>query len=187
MSAARRAVEQAVGRVLRSRYGIAALIAVVVLGILGSGRLVAGPSGGESPTVATVPDEPIATVEEDPHGDDGLISPEPAPSPVTSPGAAKPLAVARAFASAWLHHRGVDPQEWRAGLLPHSTEELTEQLAETDPSGVPADRIAGDLLVIPRGTEYVEVAVPLDSGRLILRLVSPEGHWLVDGVDWERA
>jgi hypothetical protein len=52
---------------------------------------------------------------------------------------------------------------------------------------VPADRIAGDLELIPRGRKYVEVAVPVDSGRLILRLIAPEGRWLVDGVDWERA
>jgi hypothetical protein len=72
-------------------------------------------------------------------------------------------------------------------MLPHSTEDLTERLAESDPGGVPADRITGDLLMIPRGAEYVEVAVPLDSGRLLLRLIAPEGRWLVDGVDWERA
>ena len=53
MSGVRRAVESAVGLVLRSRYGVAALIAIVVIGVLGSARLVAGPSGAE-------PDPPAA-------------------------------------------------------------------------------------------------------------------------------
>jgi hypothetical protein len=176
----------AVERVLRSRYGLAALLAVVVVAVLASSRLVVGPSGAEQPTVVGAPERPITTV--DPTaGDDGLTSPEPPPAPASSPGTAKPLAVARAFASAWVRHRDVDAEEWRAGMLPHSTEDLTERLAESDPGGVPADRITGDPLMIPRGAEYVEVAVPLDSGRLLLRLIAPDGRWLVDGVDWERA
>jgi hypothetical protein len=185
MSAVRRAVERTVGLILGSRYGLAALLAVVVVGVLGSARLVAGPSGAEPTTIGAAPDRPITTV--DPTaGDDGLSSPESPPAPVTSPGTAKPLDVAEAFVAAWLHH-DVAADEWRAALLPHSTADLTDRLADADPAGVPADRITGDLVVIPRGTDYVEIAAPLDSGRLVLRLIAPDGHWLVDGVDWERA
>lgn len=185
MSGVRRTVELIVGRVLRSRLGVAALLAVVVVGVLSSARLVARP-GDDSSVVVGAPDRPITTV--DPTtGDDGLVSPKPPAEPVTRPGTAKPLAVARAFASAWLRHRDVTAQEWHEGLLPHATERLTEQLEGADPAGVPADRITGDLELIPRGGKYVEVAVPVDSGRLILRLIAPEGRWLVDGVDWERA
>jgi hypothetical protein len=32
----------------------------------------------------------------------------------------------------------------------------------------------------------MDVSIPLDAGTLSLRLVVTEGHWLVDGVDWER-
>jgi hypothetical protein len=185
MRGLRRAVEQAVGRVLRSRYGLAALLAIVVVGILGSARLVAGPFGGESPAVVGVPREPITTA--DPRaGEDGLVSPKPPEPPAVSPGAARPLDVARAFAAAWLRHTGVSAAQWREGLLPHSTAALTGQLAEADPAGVPADRITGAPRLIPRGAEFVEVTIPLDAGRLLLRLISPEGRWLVDGVDWER-
>jgi hypothetical protein len=184
MRGLRRAVELAIGRILRSRYGLAALLAVVVVAVLGSARLVIGPADG-SPPVVGAPRQPITTV--DPHaGDDGLTSPRPPRSPAVSPGAAKPLAVARAFAAAWLRHRNVRADEWREGLLPHSTEALTEQLAESDPAGVPADRITGEPQLIPGGAEFADVAVPLDSGRLILRLIAPDGRWLVDGVDWER-
>jgi len=185
MRGVRRAVESAVGLVLRSRVGVAALIAIVVIGVLGSARLVGGPSGAEPTTIGPAPDQPITTV--DPTaGDDGLTAPESPPQPATSPGTAKPLDVAEAFVAAWLHH-DVAAEDWRAALLPHSTEDLTDRLADADPAGVPANRLTGDLVVIPRGTDYVEIAAPLDSGRLVLRLVAPDGHWLVDGVDWERA
>jgi hypothetical protein len=30
----------------------------------------------------------------------------------------------------------------------------------------------------------VDAVVTVDSGKLTLRLVAPEGRWLVDGVDW---
>ena len=180
----RRAVERVLSRVLRSRYGLAALLAVVVVAIVSSANLFAGPSD-ESPPAAGAPNRPIVTV--DPTvGDDGLTTADPPPAPVTSPGRAKPLAVARAFASAWLDHRDVTADEWQAGLLPHSTPDLTEKLADTDPAAVPADRITGDLRLIPQGKEFAEVMVPVDSGRLVLRLIAPEGRWLVDGVDWER-
>jgi hypothetical protein len=179
----RRAVELLVNRIFRSRYGLAALLVVVVVSILGSAKLVAGP--GREPPPVGAPARPLVTV--DPTtGDDGLTSPEPPPEPATGPRTAKPLAVARAFASAWLRHQDVSAEEWHAGLLPHSTEDLTERLAGVDPAGVPADRITGELAIIPRGADFVDVTVPVDSGRLLLRLIAPEGRWLVDGVDWER-
>jgi hypothetical protein len=52
---------------------------------------------------------------------------------------------------------------------------------------VPADRIVGKPTVIPHAASLVEATVGVDSGRLRLRLVAPDGKWLVDGVDWERA
>lgn len=181
----RRTVQLLVNGILRSRYGVAALIAVVVVGILASARLVAGP-GEEPPLAGGVPERPLVTI--DPTtGEDGLTSPEPPPDPVTSPGTAKPLAVARAFTAAWLRHRGVTAEQWQAGLLPHATAELVDRLSGADPAGVPADRITGEAQLIPRGPDFVEVAVPVDSGRLVLRLIAPDGRWLVDGVDWERA
>jgi hypothetical protein len=187
VSGVRRAVELIVNRVIRSRYGIALLLAVVVMSIVGSAKLIGTSAGlGGSTVVPPVPSRPAVTV--DPSaGDDGVVSTRPPPSPVTSPGTAKPLDVARAFALAWLHHRNVTGDQWRAGLLPHSTEELIGKLAETDPVGVPANRITGDLALIPSGTAYAEVVVPVDSGQLRLRLIAPEGRWLVDGVDWQRA
>jgi hypothetical protein len=180
----RRVLELIVNRVFRSRYGVALLLAVIVISIVGSAKLVGGTAdqGGVLPP----PPSPPAVTVDPTTGDDGVVSPKPPPAPVTSPGTAKPVAVARAFTLAWLRHRDVTAEQWRAALLPHSTEALSGKLADVDPVGVPADRITGDLKIVPRGKAFVEVTVPVDSGLVRLRLVAPEGRWLVDGVDWER-
>jgi hypothetical protein len=181
----RRAFELFTNRVLRSRYGLALLLAGTVLVILAGARLLGTgtPDGpGLGPTDAG---RPTATV--DPTvGDDGVSSPAPAQQPVTSPGTAKPMAVAQAFAAAWVHH-DVSEEAWYSALLPHATPELAAKLSGVDPDRVPADRITGEPTLIPRGATFTEVTFPVDTGVLRLRLIAPGGRWLVDGVDWERA
>lgn len=181
----RRAIEFLITRVLRSRLGIAIALAVVVLGIVGAARLLAGPSdAGSGPLSAST--RPITTV--DPTtGDDGAIATEPPPSPTTSPGAAAPEAVARAFAAAWLAHRGISAERWQAALRPLSTDALTGKLSGVDPAAVPAERLTGEPILIPRAEGFVEVTLPVDSGKLRLELIARAGQWLVDAVDWERA
>jgi hypothetical protein len=183
----RRILELIGARIFRSRYGVAFLLVLIVVGIVGSAKLIGTPAGQNTGVLPRAPEPAYTTTVNPTAGDDGVVSSKPPPSPVTSPGTARPIAVARAFTLAWLHHRGVTAEQWRAGLLPHSTQALTGRLADTDPGGVPADRITGDPELIPRGEAFVEVAVPVDSGRLLLRLIAPEGRWLVDGVDWERS
>jgi len=46
--------------------------------------------------------------------------------------------------------------------------------------------VAGDITVMVFSESAVQVTIPLDSGHLVLRLVGPNGHWFVDGVDWDR-
>jgi hypothetical protein len=180
----RRAIEFLFTRLLRSRVGIALALAVVVLGIIGAARLVTGPFGSDTGATGA-PVEPIATVHPS-AGDDGVLGTGPPPVPSTSPGAAEPETVARQFAAAWLDHRDTTAERWHAALRPLATAELTENLAGVDPSAVPADRLTGDPVVIPQTARLVEVTLPVDSGRLRLELVAPEGRWLVDTVDWER-
>jgi hypothetical protein len=173
-------------RLLRTRYGIAVVLAVVVLAVVGIARLAAPgerPAGGiRVDATADVPSPVDPTA-----GDDGEVTPPPAENPVTSPGAAAPETVAMSFASAWLDHRGVDGPAWLARLRPFATAGLVEDLTDVDPVGVPADRITGTLQLIPRSSSLVEVTLPVDSGELRLRLLAENGRWLVDGVDWERA
>jgi hypothetical protein len=180
----RRAVEFLVTRVIRSRLGVALVIAVLILGVVGAGRLFSD-SVGSGTGRGAGPVRPIATV--DPTvGDDGAIFTQPPASPVTSPGAPIPEKVAESFVTAWLGGRGDTAEAWQARLRPYSTPELTEKLDGADPAGVPAKRVVGTPSLRPRTEAFVEVLVPLDAGQLRLELIAHRGRWLVDAVDWER-
>lgn len=179
----RRTFELLVNRVLRSRWGIALLILVLVLAVVGVGRIFAGGTT-QQPLLDTATAEPTISV--DPKDDDSIINSEPPPTLRTSPGTAKPEAVAYAFASAWVDHRAVTADKWYDGLLPHATKALAAKLKGVDPEGVPADRIIGRPALTAVGDGLADAVVTVDNGKLRLRLIAPDGHWLVDGVDWER-
>ncbi|MFI6823609.1 hypothetical protein ACIBJE_22100 [Micromonospora sp. NPDC050187] len=181
----RRAIEFLLTRVLRSRLGVALGIGILVLGVIGAARLVSGPVD-PSAGLSNRPDRPITTV--DPNaGDDGVIATAAPPSPVTRPGAPKPEKIADRFVGAWLGGRGMTSDEWLATIRPLATPVLVEKMTGADPAGVPAERTTGPATLRPRTESFVEVLVPLDTGQLRLELVAPEGRWLVDVVDWERA
>ncbi|WDZ85709.1 hypothetical protein [Micromonospora cathayae] len=184
MMAVRRAVEFLFTRVLRSRFGVALGIGVLVLGVIGAARLVAGPV---DPTagLSNRPEQPITTV--DPNsGDDGAISTAAPPSPVTSPGAPLPEQITDRFVRAWLGGEGMTSEEWLATIRPFATPVLLDKMAGADPAAVPAARTVGPATLRPRTESFVEALVSLDTGRLRLELVAPDGRWLVDVVDWER-
>lgn len=172
-------------RLLTTRYGIALVLLVLVVGIAGGARLVTGGStaGGLVAGPAAGPShssiDPTA-------GDDSVPTPESPAPPVTSPGAAEPGQVATDFTRAWLHHDGVSAEQWRAGLARYATAALLDKLTGVDPAGVPAQRMTGPVVVHSRGATFVEAVVPVDSGSVRLRLLATGGRWLVDGVDWER-
>jgi hypothetical protein len=179
----RRTFELALNRLFRSRWGIAVVIAVLVLAVVGVGRIFAG--GTERDPVLSSPTA-APTVSVDPKDDDSIIVSEPPASPTTSRGTAAPEAVAYAFASAWVDHRGVSAKKWYGGLLPHATKDLAAKLSGVNPAGVPADRIVGRPAMVPVGDGLTDAVVTVDNGTLRLRLVAPDGRWLVDGVDWEQ-
>ncbi|RIV31623.1 hypothetical protein [Micromonospora radicis] len=185
MTAVRRAIEFLLTRLLRSRLGVAVGIAVLVLGVVGAARLVAGP---EDPTVglSNRPAEPITTVHPT-TGDDGAISTTTTPSPVTRAGEATPEQVAERFVAAWLGRPGQTAESWRDELRPLSTDALVDKLAGADPVSVPASEVTDEVSVRPRSETFVEALIALDTGRLRLELVAPDGRWLVDAVDWERS
>ncbi|SDY12252.1 hypothetical protein SAMN05444365_101744 [Micromonospora pattaloongensis] len=170
--------------ILRSRVGIALALAVIVLGVVGLARVLAGPNESSGLLTGT-PNDPLVTVTPT-TGDDGLVSVPPPPSPTARPGTPPPETVARSFAAAWVDHRDVPAARWRDRLRPLSTAELAGKLAEVDPVSVPADEVSGEPALTPLAAGLVEVAIDLDSGTLRLRLIGPDGRWLVDGVDWER-
>lgn len=170
-------------RVLRTRYGIALLLGAVVLVIVGIAQLAGRDDGAGRLTPrhdAQVTANPTA-------GNDGELSAPAVPTPVVSPGALPPDGVAVQFAAAWVTHVNVDSTAWLARLRPFVTPALGDKLTGVDPASVPANRVTGAAKTTPRGESFVEVALPVDSGLLRLRLIATAGHWLVDGVDWERA
>jgi hypothetical protein len=175
-------LERGLAGLFRSRWGVALVIAVLVLAIVGVGRIFSDGTAGRPPLAAPSP-EPALSV--NPDDEDSVISPGPPPSPTTSPGTAQPEAVAYTFASAWVNHENVSAKSWHDKLVPNATKDLSEQLADTDPADVPASRVIGRPELIPVGEGLVDAVVQVDSGRVTLRLVAPDGRWLVDGVDWD--
>jgi hypothetical protein len=180
----RRALEFVVTRVLRSRLGVALALTVVVFGIIGAAQLISGP-GNPTLGLSNRPSQPITTVEPT-AGDDGLVGTDTPPTPVTRPGALTPEQTADRFVTAWLGEPGMTAEQWHKNMRPLSTAALTEKLAGAEPAGVPAEQATDEVTLRPRTETFVEVLVPLDSGRLRLELVAPEGQWLVDAVDWEQ-
>ena len=180
----RRLVEIGLNRIFRSRWGVALVIAIIVVAVVGIGRLFSG-ADTNRPVVSTGSPAPAISI--DPAEDDSVVDSGPPPSPSTSPGRAQPEAVAYAFASAWVAHTNVTPKAWRDRLLPNSTKNLADELEGVDPAGVPADRVIGKPTLAPVSETVVNAIITTDSGKLSLRLVAPEGHWLVDGIDWDPA
>ena len=171
---------------LRSRVGVAIVLLVVVFGVVGVARAVSGPddSGTIVPQPQAQPESTVSRVA----SDDGVVESAPVASPTItlSPGTPAAEDVAAAFASAWLN-QDLSAKRWHAALLPHATPALAKKLEGVDPLVVPAERLTGPAVVVPRGEGFLEITFPVDSGHLRLRLVAPQGRWLVDGVDWERA
>jgi hypothetical protein len=177
-----RALERGFTGILRSRWGVAIVLAVLVLAIVGIGRLFSG-SGSNDPVVGS--QSPTPSISVNPDDDDSVTSAEPPPSPTTGAGKAQPEQVAYAFAAAWADHENVTAEAWHDRLVPNATKDLSDQLADTDPADVPASRVVGRPQLVPVGEGLVNAVIKVDSGKLTLRLVAPEGQWLVDGIDWD--
>ncbi len=182
-----RILERGLTGLFRSRWGVALVIAVLVLAVVGLGRLFADDDGGGQRLLNPVTPDVTATIDPS-HDNDSVVQNDDPPSPATtSPGTAAPETVAYAFASAWVDHQDVTAQEWHDALLPNATENLAAELDGVDPVGVPADRVIGRPELAPVGDGLVNAIVTVDSGTLTLRMVAPDGRWLVDGVSWERS
>ena len=175
-------LERGLTGIFRSRWGVAIVLAVLVLAVVGIGRLFSDGQAAPQAPIGRASPEPALSV--DPDDEDTVISPAPPPSPSTSPGTAQPEAVAYTFASAWVSHKNVTAKAWHDRLVPNATKNLSDELADTDPADVPASRVTGRPDLIPVGQGLVDAVVRVDSGKLTLRLVAPEGKWLVDGIDW---
>jgi hypothetical protein len=175
-----RLLERGLTGLFRSRWGIALVLGFIVLAVIGIGRIFSD-SSDRAPLGSS---SPAPVLSADPKDNDSVISPEPPPSPSTSPGTALPENVAYAFAGAWVDHQDVSAKIWRDRLVPNATKDLSAELADTDPSDVPANRVNGRPQLRPIGEGLLDATVATDSGTLTLRLEAPEGRWLVSGIDW---
>jgi hypothetical protein len=178
-----RSLERGLTGIFRSRWGVAIVLAILVLAVVGIGRLFADGQPGQQAPVGRGSPAPALSV--NPDDEDTVISPAPPPSPTTSPGTAEPEAVAYTFASAWVNHQNVSAKAWHDRLVPNATKSLSDELAGTDPADVPASQVIGRPKLIPVGDGLLDAIVTVDSGKLTLRLVAPDGRWLVGGIDWE--
>ncbi|WP_212828192.1 hypothetical protein [Catellatospora sp. TT07R-123] len=156
-------------------------LAVFVVFIVAIGKLVGG--GSVLPA-----DEPPPTTQHTVDADaddDGVVTVDTTPSAVTPTNGPEALALATSFAKNWIRHDR-NAKEWLDALRPMCTDALVTELDGVDPVSVPANRITGTAHVEALADTYVEVAIPIDAGTLRLRLVAPQGKWMVDGIDWER-
>jgi len=173
-------------RLIGNRYGAALLLVFVIAVVVGFGKLLGGADHAAN-TYDPGPATATTEVSTSPIPDDGDIGTTSSPlPPSTSPGATPAQAVALKFANAWLRHTGVSPTEWFTGLARYATKSLQDKLNGVDPADVPANQTTGDPTITDQESSYVLIAIPLDAGTLSLRLVVTGGHWLVDGVDWQR-
>jgi hypothetical protein len=179
-----RMLERSLTGLFRSRWGVALVIAVLVLAIVGVGRIFSD-GNGPAPITDAVPPGPTATIDPSQDDDGVVVDDDPPPSPTAGSGSAEPEAVAYAFAAAWVDHKNVSAKSWHNGLVPNATEDLADELNGVDPADVPADKLVGRPELVPIGDGLVNAVVTVDSGKLTLQLVAPDGRWLVNDVDWE--
>jgi hypothetical protein len=102
------------------------------------------------------------------------------PSPSTAPPAPESLAVAEAWARAWVHHpAGMTSEEWAAQLVPLTTEELLPQLSTVDPANIPSTTVTGKAEVITSSARAVDVKIATDGAELRLTVIATDTGWRV--------
>jgi len=166
---------------VRPRTGVALGLLLVVALVVGFGNLI---GGQQRPAASPDGTTPLSSV--DPStGNDSVVDLVPTPT-LGDVRTAEVLAVANQFAALWIDHDR-PAKAWRDSLTPFCTKTLAGELSGVDPVSVPADRITGTASVEVHAEATVDVIIPIDAGKLRLRMVAQQNNkWLVDGIDWER-
>ncbi|MCD0442299.1 hypothetical protein LO763_01495 [Glycomyces sp. A-F 0318] len=174
-------------RIIFSRYGIVAIILVLVLGVIALAQtreqtpLDGGDSGAESPEGAPTSemitaDDGFATEECE---GDGCYAEEELPQEAVDR--------AVAFTEAWLNPYGYGPDGWYDSIAPYLTIESAGLMQGVDPISVPAEEMTGE-----PAAEGQKVTVELDTGTLTLTMTEGSNDWtgndwLVSAIDWTPA
>jgi hypothetical protein len=173
-------------RLLGTRYGIALVLIVIVLGVVGATKTFVG--GSSSSTLPVGPPISPASASPEPDssfGNDSVVAPSTDQTgPSLSPNSPSANTVASQFIAAWLKHANVTGDQWREGLKPFATDGLMAKLAETDPEDVPASEVSGQTQTVNDGS-VAQSSIPVNGGTVNLQLVVLNGRWRVDGIDWD--
>ncbi|GAA1808454.1 hypothetical protein GCM10009682_32780 [Luedemannella flava] len=156
------------------------VLAILVAGVVGLARLLGDAAPRREPAPDGAPPTAASTVDPT-EGDDGVVT---SPKPPADDPAVRTAATA--FLEAWLRS-DLSADAWQDGLTSLATKDLVDRLDGVDPVTVPAKRTTGAAQLIAKQSDFAQVDVPVDTGRVSLRLLRADGRWLVDGVDWERA
>lgn len=123
-------------------------------------------------------------------GDDGVG--DPAPATATIDPAAKEAATA--FTAAWLNTYNVNPEQWRAGVIPRVTADVADDLADADPETVPDGGRVGTVkmsldsqLTVADVTVIAAAGPAATLGTVHLSVVKQDGTWLISEIDWAAA
>jgi hypothetical protein len=101
-------------------------------------------------------------------------------SPPQAPPAPEALAVAEAWARAWVNHpEGMTSEEWVAQLVPLTTEEFLPQLRSIDPANIPSSAVTGKAEPVSSSARAVEVSIVTDGATLRLTVIATDAGWRV--------
>ena len=174
-------------RIIFSRYGIVAIILVLVLGVIALAQTrgqtpLDGAESGADGTEGAVTSEAMTA-------DDGFATEQCQGDDCYAEEELPQAAVDRAaeFAETWLNPYGYGPDGWYDSIAPYLTTETAELMQGVDPVSVPATEVTGE--PAPDGQK---VDVPLDTGTLTLTMTEgsndwTENGWLVSAIDWEQS
>lgn len=102
------------------------------------------------------------------------------PTPSLAPAAPEALAVAEAWARAWVNHPdGMTSEEWTAQLAPLTTEEFLPQLRSVDPANIPSTAVTGKAEPITASARAVEAKISTDGAELRLTVIATDAGWRV--------
>ncbi|ADD40201.1 hypothetical protein [Stackebrandtia nassauensis] len=162
-------------RILGSRYGIAAILLVVVIIVVGLAR-----ANGGTDSDTTVDGSDSMGTEDAGEPNDGVVTESDEESAESSL-PKKAVDNATEFAKAYIK-TDRSAKAWRADVGKNATQKVKDELKYIDPEVVPIKEITDD-----PSAEGQTVRFPTDAGLLILRMKVQDEVWLVDGIDLDKS
>jgi|GEM_PF-5769147 len=165
-------------RMLGSRYGIAAILVVIVVAVVALAQANSDPRPGSNRQQDGTVDSVSPGAPDDGYAEPN--TPEGSQSPAADSLPAAAVDTATQFANLWLNTDDVSEQQWLERLIPLATETTRQQLAGVDPANVPATELTGEPTI-----SGPSVVFDTDRGLLTLTMTEDDGVWKVSGVDFD--